>query len=513
MADFEVLVGADPVTGALPDPIQAWTEEKLAEYGDARYMHTGEAIDVSDATIDAVINDPTSDTRASLNATYARVFTVSPGDDPADAYADLVAAGGGELRFLPGTHTDIGLVLDEAVITLVTGRGATIIPESGGTAITFNAGAQSVPPIVLDGITIDGTTVGGSGGTAKGIVINDHYGATVINTKVANLATGILFTGTSYWSESSVLDNVLVDYCLMGIDIQKATGTGSYGYAEWGLVHVDHVPQNGTALRFGSGVTFYHARIGLLLVHTPNTGVTGIDISANLTNSNIKTMLEGSNATTSRTGIKLNTGASVDGMSFEVAFAGTGWATNVSNTPGLAFQFHVGEWRTISAGATSTHVLRSKVLGDSGNRFAIQADGTLNWYSNDGNGTQWASVFSNGSGATQWSATLQVRRDLATRTAFSSVVVGDSQNRYEVQNDGKTRWGPGNASLDTEFSRTAANQLGMSAGDSFKVDGTWNGGTILFGSYYLWVDGSGRLRIKSSAPSSDTDGTVVGTQS
>ena len=32
------------------------------------------------------------------------------------------------------------------------------------------------------------------------------------------------------------------------------------------------------------------------------------------------------------------------------------------------------------------------------------------------------------------------------------------------------------------------------------------------GTYALWVDSSGRLRIKSSAPSSDTDGTVVGTQ-
>ena len=30
--------------------------------------------------------------------------------------------------------------------------------------------------------------------------------------------------------------------------------------------------------------------------------------------------------------------------------------------------------------------------------------------------------------------------------------------------------------------------------------------------YYLWVDSSGRLRIKSGAPTSDTDGAVVGSQ-
>ena len=32
-------------------------------------------------------------------------------------------------------------------------------------------------------------------------------------------------------------------------------------------------------------------------------------------------------------------------------------------------------------------------------------------------------------------------------------------------------------------------------------------------TYYLWVDTTGRLRIKSSAPTSATDGTIVGTQS
>lgn len=36
---------------------------------------------------------------------------------------------------------------------------------------------------------------------------------------------------------------------------------------------------------------------------------------------------------------------------------------------------------------------------------------------------------------------------------------------------------------------------------------------IVLGAYYLWVDATGDLRIKSGAPTSDTDGTVVGTQS
>ena len=43
-------------------------------------------------------------------------------------------------------------------------------------------------------------------------------------------------------------------------------------------------------------------------------------------------------------------------------------------------------------------------------------------------------------------------------------------------------------------------------------DGVWNGNPVRLGGFYLWVDGSGRLRIKSSAPASATDGTVVGAQ-
>lgn len=40
----------------------------------------------------------------------------------------------------------------------------------------------------------------------------------------------------------------------------------------------------------------------------------------------------------------------------------------------------------------------------------------------------------------------------------------------------------------------------------------WDAPHPIMGGYHLWVDSSGRLRIKSSQPTSDTDGTVVGTQ-
>lgn len=62
--------------------------------------------------------------------------------------------------------------------------------------------------------------------------------------------------------------------------------------------------------------------------------------------------------------------------------------------------------------------------------------------------------------------------------------------------------------------------LTVSAGDLTIEDGNlvcdssaWDGPHIVLDPYHIWVDGTGDLRIKSGAPSSDTDGTVVGTQS
>lgn len=47
---------------------------------------------------------------------------------------------------------------------------------------------------------------------------------------------------------------------------------------------------------------------------------------------------------------------------------------------------------------------------------------------------------------------------------------------------------------------------------NFSGTSSWSNAHFVMGVYHLWVDASGKLRIKGSAPTSDTDGTVVGTQ-
>lgn len=44
------------------------------------------------------------------------------------------------------------------------------------------------------------------------------------------------------------------------------------------------------------------------------------------------------------------------------------------------------------------------------------------------------------------------------------------------------------------------------------MSSAWNYNPLRLGSYYLWVDSTGDLRIKSGAPASELDGTVVGAQ-
>lgn len=69
--------------------------------------------------------------------------------------------------------------------------------------------------------------------------------------------------------------------------------------------------------------------------------------------------------------------------------------------------------------------------------------------------------------------------------------------------------GTGNTSDSSFMYQREGNDIG-----GFMYDATiTNTAALRIGAYYLWVDSTGDLRIKSSAPTSDTDGDVVGSQS
>lgn len=82
-------------------------------------------------------------------------------------------------------------------------------------------------------------------------------------------------------------------------------------------------------------------------------------------------------------------------------------------------------------------------------------------------------------------------------------------DRFAINALGAMSWAGFGTAADVSLSRPAADLLAMAAGDSFRVDGTWNGGKLRLGTYNIWVDATGALRIKNGTPTSDTDGTLV----
>ena len=72
--------------------------------------------------------------------------------------------------------------------------------------------------------------------------------------------------------------------------------------------------------------------------------------------------------------------------------------------------------------------------------------------------------------------------------------------------------------LNPEAGNVGVGNGAVNPGEKLVVDGLirsigdWSAGGLILNGSYLWVDATGDLRIKTSAPTGDTDGTVVGTQ-
>lgn len=104
-------------------------------------------------------------------------------------------------------------------------------------------------------------------------------------------------------------------------------------------------------------------------------------------------------------------------------------------------------------------------------------------------------------------------RRVNTEHVQEARAAGDAHNRFQMRVSGLMHWGSGAAAPDVQLDRNAADRLRLAYGDSFLIEGGgWNTGTLQLGFYHLWVDGAGVLRIKNGAPTSATDGVVVGTQ-
>ncbi len=100
----------------------------------------------------------------------------------------------------------------------------------------------------------------------------------------------------------------------------------------------------------------------------------------------------------------------------------------------------------------------------------------------------------------------------------------NSHFHLDVQAEQTRFYGPNNyMRLNSGIFELASNitmrlQCGIDPGNQIVLSNrngasTWQTGHLLLGGHHIWVDAASKLRIKSSAPASDTDGTVVGSQS
>ena len=111
----------------------------------------------------------------------------------------------------------------------------------------------------------------------------------------------------------------------------------------------------------------------------------------------------------------------------------------------------------MQAAAAGTVVQKFQVTGDANPRLTIGADGTLSF----GPGTTAADlvVTRSGSAALGVNNTVRVTMGATTSVGYSTIISGDTFDRYRIYMDGKNEWGPGNAARDTNLYRNGVGIL------------------------------------------------------
>lgn len=320
---------------------------------------------------------------AALSQTL-QAFPVDAYASASDAYAALVAAGGGELVFSSGkTYINTAVNMTASVPTKVRAQGATIIPATNSFAFTLNAGRSQSAMIGLEDVVISCAGVSG----ANGIKIVDHSLAYLHNVTVLNPGIGILITDSTGWTEGSRLDGVYVrSASTAGVDLQTNGGTGSLGYADWGYVHVDNIPVGGVGMRLGVGAGFSNSTIARLVLHSSVNGSIGLQVAGQMgTNVVINAVIEALSTNMSGSyAIDLKGTGTLAGADFNVNIinpsSGGGWGgvNGVNNPANRRYQLRLQDGRRV-AGAVNEPLEFSGQIADQFAMFSRSPDGTFRW--------------------------------------------------------------------------------------------------------------------------------------
>jgi len=127
-------------------------------------------------------------------------------------------------------------------------------------------------------------------------------------------------------------------------------------------------------------------------------------------------------------------------------------------------------------------------------------DPVINVYRAAGNfwSRAWATAW-------QWSLSSTALRGKAEADAYARLKL--------TPENGRVLFGDGTYDPVAGFGPYASDAIRVLGGMRLFMTGQWDNSPLQMNTYYLWVDSAGKLRIKNGAPTSDTDGVVVGTQS
>lgn len=165
------------------------------------------------------------------------------------------------------------------------------------------------------------------------------------------------------------------------------------------------------------------------------------------------------------------------------ADGGLGWGNGAAGVDTNLYRGGVDTLRTddgffVNRPLTGNVAMAAGVAGDTIDRWAIKADGRMEWGAG-GSSARDAFLYRNGTAALKSEAYLEVQRTGLFDPALGSIVAGDSSPRWTMSAQGGMGFGPGNTGTDTSLYRNGTSSLrtdgAMSVGGYLDVAGVGQG--------------------------------------
>lgn len=447
-------------------------------------------------------------------------------------------AGGTPIASAGYSNVPISAAMTPVVQASTLAAGRTAMGPWGDAVITATGGSASR---TLSNIESDHYNVLDYGAIADGVTDSSSAFNAV---SIAACATGgtIFIPKGQYFlnSQWSILPVNPVKVCIeaYGAEIfTQNTTNGQSALKIQGGYTPEGITVNGLKVNHRGNT---HARAGFELIQTTHARLNSCTVEGHNTPSGYAAIrLAQSDPADGNTGcfwtvidgltVRRRAGADGTAADYGVLTLGACNATNIINS-----QFSATECISLQVNGTTTTIANGCLI--QGNHFegftnAISCYGTVG-----GTGPTGLRIFGNRSE----SGTNFISLQTATLSAQDSPQIGfnynvigsvtnyiTNPNALEVSVFEPTSNGIGKVSIVSGLDMThttVGNQVltcGTGTGKTIYLgpktgSATWQNGVIRLGSvHWLWVDASGRLRIKASsgvAPTSDTDGVIVGTQ-